>query len=173
MSELKNQPCPVCGKEELVLKEENVDIPYFGKAAIFSMHCENCHFSKSDIEAIEEKTPVKITFEITSKEDMNIRVVKSSNALVKIPQLRMSMEPGESSNGFISNMEGLLNKFEKVLEGERDSSEEKSSRKKAKNLLKKIWKVKLGEISLKIIIKDKSGNSAIISDKSKVEKLKE
>jgi len=42
----------------------------------------------------------------------------------------------------------------------------------AKNLLKKLWKVELGDEKLKIVIEDPSGNSAIISDKAVSEKLK-
>ncbi|MBS3172456.1 ZPR1 zinc finger domain-containing protein [Candidatus Woesearchaeota archaeon] len=172
MDELKNQKCPVCGKNKLTLREEDIDVPFFGKTFVFSMCCEECNFSKADVEAAEQKTPVKITFEINSEKDMSVRVIKSSNALVKIPQMKMSMEPGEASDGFVSNIEGLLHKFELVLEQQRDTAEEEDVKKQAKNLLKKLWKVKLGDQPLKIIIEDKSGNSAIISDKSKIEKWK-
>jgi len=172
MDELKSQQCPICGKHKLILREEEVDIPYFGKAFVFSMCCEDCGFSKADVEAVEDREGVKITFETSSEKDMKVRVVKSSNALVKVPTLRMSMEPGEGSDGFISNIEGLIGKFEKVIEEQRDNSEDQDVKKKAKNLLKKIWKVKLGEIPLKIIIEDPSGNSAIISEKAEVSKLK-
>lgn len=172
MDELKGQVCPVCGKKELTLCEEEMDIPYFGKTFLFSMNCGSCDFSKSDIEAEEKKDPIRLTFNIENAKDLNTRVVKSGNALVKISQLKMSMEPGESSEGFISNIEGLLGKFEKVLEGQRDSTDEDSVRKKAKSLLKKIWKVKCGDVALKVVIEDKTGNSAIISDKTKIEKLK-
>ncbi|MBT3690716.1 ZPR1 zinc finger domain-containing protein [Candidatus Woesearchaeota archaeon] len=172
MDTLKNQPCPVCGKKKAVLMEEEIDVPYFGKTFVFSICCEDCGFSKADIEAVEDKEPVKITFETTSEEDMKVRIVKSSNALVKIPTLRMSIEPGEGSDGFISNVEGLIGKFEKVIEGQRDSSDDPSVRKSAKNLLKKIRKIKFGDLPMKIVIEDPSGNSAIISDKAEVSKMK-
>jgi zinc finger protein len=172
MDELKDQPCPVCGKNKAILREEEIDIPYFGKTFVFSINCVECGFSKSDLESAEERNPVKITFETSSAEDMKVRVIKSSNATVKIPTLRMSMESGEGSDGFISNVEGLLGKFEKIIEGQRDNSEDPSVKKSAKNLLKKIWKIKLGDIPMKIVIEDPSGNSAIISDKSEVSKMK-
>jgi zinc finger protein len=172
MDELKNQPCPVCGKNEAVLMEDEVDIPYFGNAFVFSINCSSCGFSKADVEASDVREPVKITFETSSSEDMKVRVVKSSSALVKIPTFRMSMEPGTGSEGFISNIEGLIGKFEKIVEGQRDSTDDPKVRKSAKNLLKKIWKAKLGEIPLKIVIEDPSGNSAIISDRAEVGKLK-
>ena len=82
------------------------------------------------------------------------------------------MEPGTNSIGFISNVEGLLQKFKKILEDERDLAEEDDARKTAKNLLKKLWHVECGEMELKIVIEDPSGNSAIISDKTLSEPLK-
>jgi zinc finger protein len=172
MDKLENQPCPVCHKKSLTLSEEEMDIPYFGKTYLFSMACTNCRYSKSDVEAEETKEPCRITFEVQKEEDMKVRVVKSSEASIKIPQLRMSMESGPASDGWISNIEGLITRFEKIIEDERDVAEEDDVKKTAKNLLKKIRKVKLGEIPVKIIIEDQTGNSAIISDRAVVEKMK-
>ncbi len=172
MDKLKNQPCPICRKNTLTLTEEEVDVPHFGKTYLFSMICEDCKYHQSDVESAEQKEPCRLTIMIDSEKDMNIKIVKSSNASIKIPELRVSVESGPASDGYISNVEGVLDRFKKIIEGERDEAEEDDIKKKAKNLLKKIWKVKLGEIPIKVIIEDKSGNSAIISDKVKVEKLK-
>jgi len=172
MEELTNQECPMCKAKTLTLREDKKEIPYFGNCFIFSMTCSSCHYHKSDLEAEQEKEPIKLTFTIEKEDDLKVRVVKSSMATVKIPQLRMSLESGPSSDGFISNIEGLINKFEKIIEEQRDSAEEDDIKKSAKNLLKKLWKVKCGDIPLKIIIEDPTGNSAIISEKTEVAKLK-
>ena len=172
MDKLDNQQCPMCGKKTLTLTEDLQEVPYFGKVYLFSMDCKECKYFISDVEAESEKDPVKCVIETDSEKDMEIRVVKSSNAIVKIPQLRMSMEPGPNSIGFVSNIEGLLERFVGIIEDQRDNSEEPDVKKKAKSLLKKIRRVKLGDEKLKIIIEDPSGNSAIISDKTKIEKLK-
>ena len=103
---------------------------------------------------------------------MNTRVVKGSEATVKIPQLRMSVEPGIASDGYVSNIEGILQKFKHILEVERDTADEDSVRKKAKNLLKKLWKVECGDEKLIVLIEDPSGNSAIISEKTIISSLK-
>ncbi|MBS3150484.1 ZPR1 zinc finger domain-containing protein [Candidatus Woesearchaeota archaeon] len=172
MEELKNQPCPFCFKKTLTLIEEEKEIPYFGKCYIMSMRCESCNYYKSDIESVEPKDPIKYEFTVKDKKDMNIRVVKGSNATVKIPSLRMSVEPAIASIGYISNIEGVLRRFKKIVENQRDSAEEDSIKKSAKNLLKKIRKVEDGEQEIKLIIEDPTGNSAIISDKAVVSKLK-
>ncbi len=172
MDKLENQNCPICYENTLTLMEDLVEVPYFGKLCVFSMKCSSCSYSVSDVEAEEKKEPCRYTIEINSEKDMNIRVVKSSTATVKIPALKVTITPGLASIGFVSNIEGLLEKVKKILEEQRDFAEEDGAKKTAKNLLKKLWKIKLGDIPIKIIIEDPSGNSAIISDKAKVEKLK-
>src|SRR3989344_2131190 len=99
-------------------------------------------------------------------------VVRSSEGSIKVPQLKMSLEPGVGAEGFVSNVEGVLQRFKKVLEAERDNTDEEDIRKKAKNLLKKLWKVECGDELLKIVIEDPSGNSAIISERADVSSLK-
>ncbi|MEK6932331.1 MAG: ZPR1 zinc finger domain-containing protein [Nanoarchaeota archaeon] len=172
MDQLKNQPCPVCHANKLTLTEENYNVPYFGKCYLMAMHCEACGYKMSDIEAEETKDPTRYTFEVKNKKDLNIRVVKSRQATVKVPALKMSVEPGSASEGYVSNIEGVLEKFKKIIESERDSAEDEDVKKNAKNLLKKLWKIELGEMHVKIVIEDPSGNSAIISDKAVLEKLK-
>ena len=172
MEKLENQICPFCGDKKLALTEEEIDVSSFGKVFLFSMNCSNCNYHKSDVESEAQKDPVKINFTVESEKDMNIKVVKSSEARVSVPQMRISVEPGPDSEGYVSNIEGVLDRFKKMLEDERDIAEDDDVKKNAKNQLKKLWKVKLGDIPLKIIIEDTSGNSAIVSNKAKVEKLK-
>jgi len=170
VSVLKGQDCPFCHKKTLVLTEEDTEVPYFGKLFIFSMSCESCKTHKSDIEAAEKKEPCRFTLEVKGKEDLNIRVVKSSEASIKIPHVG-SIEPGPASEGYISNIEGIIQRMKEQIEKIRDTEEDETLKKKAKNLLKKIQKVLWGEESMKIIIEDPSGNSAIISDKAEKKKL--
>jgi zinc finger protein len=168
---LKGQQCPMCGNNTLTLMEEETEVPYFGKMYLFGMQCSSCKYNKSDVENIEDQDPVKLTVEISGEEDMKIRVVKSSQATVKIPHL-MTIEPGPGSNGYITNIEGILNRVKNMLESVKESEDDKSAQKKAKNQIKKINRTIHGSEKLKIIIEDPSGNSAIISDKVKKEKLK-
>lgn len=169
---IDKQPCPLCRKKTLTLMEEEMDIPYFGKAFLFSMHCDNCEYAKTDLEAEEMKDPTRYTFETENEKDLNIRVVRSSEGTIKLPGLKITIEPGASSDGFVSNIEGVLQRVKKIVEEQRDSAEDEDIKKKAKNLLKKIWKIECGDEKLKIIIEDPTGNSAIISEKAIVEKMK-
>ena len=103
---------------------------------------------------------------------MTVRVIKSSAAKLSFPQLKLSVEPGVDAVGYISNVEGVLQRFEQVLKTERDIAEEDEDKTKCKNLLKKIWKIKCGDVPTKMVIEDPTGNSLVVSDRAVVEKLK-
>jgi len=162
---IEGETCPVCLKKTLTLMEEELEVPYFGRVFVFGMDCKSCDYHKGDIEIAEKRKPIKETIEISSEEDMKIRIVKSSEGTVKIPHI-MTMSPGPASEGFVTNVEGLLNRVKEVIEKTRDAEEDDALKKKAKNLLKKIQKVIWGQEKIKITIEDPTGNSAIISDKT-------
>lgn len=171
MDTLDKQPCPMCKQKTLTLTEDEKEVPYFGKVYLFSMTCSNCKYHKADVEIAEKHDPVKYTFEVSSEEDMKVRVIKSGEATVKIPHVT-TIEPGPAANGYITNIEGLLNRVKHGIEIAKEAEEDLDAKKKAKNLLKKLTKVMWGQEKLKIIIEDPSGNSAIISDKAVKSKLK-
>jgi len=169
-SVIKGEECPICHNKTLMLSEATTDVPFFGKTFLFSMNCSSCGYHKSDVEPEEEREPARYAIEVDSEADMKIRVVKSANATVKIPHVG-NIEPGEASNGYITNIEGVLQRMKKMVEILRDDSEDEEDKKKAKNILKKLLRVMWGQEKLKIIIEDPSGNSAIISDKAVKSKL--
>jgi zinc finger protein len=168
---IENQECPICNKNTLTLMEAEREIPYFGLAYLFSMNCSNCNYHKADIEFDQEQEPCKYELEISCEEDLKIRIVKSSNANIKLGRIA-SVEANEGSNGYITNVEGIINRIQKIIEFARDNAEDDSERKQAKSHLKKIRNVLWGSDSIKLVIEDLSGNSAIISDKAVKTKLK-
>ena len=162
---LSGQQCPMCGKKTAILAESESEVPYFGKLFVFSISCSSCKFRKADVEAAEKKKPAKYTIEIKGKKDLSIRVIKSSEATVKIAHVG-SIEPGPASEGYVTNIEGIINRIKERIEHLRDTEEDNTLKKKAKNLLKKLQKVLWGDEKLKITIEDPTGNSAIISEKA-------
>ena len=170
MESLTGQPCPMCNTKNLTLIEGSMEVPYFGKLFLFSMHCSNCHYHKADVEAAEPKEPCKYTFEVNGKDDLNVRIIRSSEGIIKIPHVG-SLEPGVNAEGFVTNIEGLLMKFKKQIETLRDTAEEEEDRKKAKSMLKKLQNVLWGSEKLKITIEDPTGNSAIVSEKAERSKI--
>lgn len=168
---ITGQPCPLCHEKTLELTEEEAEVPYFGRVSLFSMTCTNCKYHKADIESAEKKEPCKYTFEIDSEKDMKVRVVKSSEATVKVPHIT-TITPGPAAQGYVTNIEGILNRIKYQIETARDTAEDDEDKQKAKNLLKKLTRIMWGQEKQKLIIEDPSGNSAIISDKAEKSSLK-
>lgn len=171
IEDFEHQPCPFCSEKTLILTEREMEVPYFGKVYLFSMTCNNCKYHKADVEATEHKEPVKFEFEISSEEDMKVRVVKSSEATVKLPHIA-TISPGPAAQGYVTNIEGILNRVKYQVEVAKDAEEDEEEKKKAKNLLKKLLNITWGKEKQKLIIEDPSGNSAIISDKAVKSPLK-
>lgn len=168
---IEGEICPMCSEKTLTLVEDETEVPYFGKLYLFSMTCNNCKYHLADVESSEEKEPVRYTFELNSTDDLNVRVVKSSSATVKIPHVT-EITPGPASQGYVTNIEGILNRVKHAIETLRDAEEDEEAQRRAKNLLKKIFRAKCGEEKLKIIIEDPTGNSAIISERAEKIALK-
>lgn len=161
---LEGQPCPMCLTKNLTLTEAAREIPFFGTCYIFSMDCQNCDYHIADIEGDGDRPPVKYTLVVESEEDLKIRVIKSSKAIIKIPRV-LDITPGPFSNGYITNVEGIINRAKKTIDDQKND-DDKAVRKKAKSLSKKLQNVLWGRDKLKLILIDKTGNSAIISEKA-------
>lgn len=162
---ISGEKCPICGEKTLTLTDMERDIPFFGEIVIFSMSCSSCHYHKADIETEMEDKPVRYDFEVSTEDDLSVRVIKSGSATIKFGRFG-KIESGETSNGYVTNIEGLLNRFKKQIEFLRDSAEDKADQKKAKNQLKKLQRVFWGQEALTITVQDPHGNSAIISEKA-------
>ncbi|MCM2324845.1 MAG: ZPR1 zinc finger domain-containing protein [Candidatus Woesearchaeota archaeon] len=164
MDVLEKQPCPMCHKDTLTLREMQREIPFFGVCFIFSMDCTNCDYHLADVETDKAGKPVKYTLKVESEADLSIRVIKGSHATVKVPRL-CEITPGPVSNGYVTNVEGILNRIKKVIEDQKDD-EDPQVRTKAKNQLKKIQRVLWGRDPIDLVISDPTGNSAIVSEKA-------
>ena len=170
-SKLEGEICPFCHTPNLTLLEEEMEIPYFGKAYLFSMQCTNCKYLKADVECAEHKPASKYTLDVTSEEDMKIRVVRSSEGVIKIARIG-SIEPGPAANGFVSNVEGVLTRMKEQIESLKDVEEDEELKDKARSMIKKLNRVMWGQESIQISIEDPTGNSAIISEKAVKKDLK-
>jgi len=165
--------CPVCngkGTAESTTKTEN--IPHFGEILESSLKCRSCGFKHNDVICLEQKEPVKYTLTI-NKDNLFSRVVKSQSATVSIPELGIKVEPGPKSAGYVSNVEGVINRF---LEGVKQALaifDNEESQKNGLNILKKLNKIANGEMEAVLVIEDPYGQSNIMDINVKKEKLQE
>ncbi|MGB9938020.1 MAG: ZPR1 zinc finger domain-containing protein [Methanobacterium sp.] len=165
--------CPVCGSTgtvDLISKTE--EIPYFGEIMESTIICSNCGYKHSDTICLEQKEPVRYSMYIR-KNNLNARVVKSQTATVSIPELGLKVEPGTKCQGYVSNIEGILNRFEDAVNTALRFVEDKESKNNALKILEEIEKVKNGEIEVEIIIEDPFGHSTILHEDASSRKLTE
>ena len=50
-----------------------------------------------------------------TEDDLAIRVVRSMSASIEIPELGVRIDPGPACQGFVSNVEGVLDRIESVV----------------------------------------------------------
>ncbi|MDL2246572.1 ZPR1 zinc finger domain-containing protein [Methanobrevibacter sp. OttesenSCG-928-K11] len=160
MNEMKIN-CPVCHKENgaiSVMKE--LEVPHFGKVLETTITCDNCHFKHSDIIALEQHDPAKHELSIT-KDSLSSRVVRSQSATVSIPELGLKVEPGPKSEGYVTNVEGMIVRFEDAVKRALNLFCDEKSQINAKKTLENLENLKNGEIEGTLIIEDPFGQSKI------------
>ena len=175
--EIKEEPvgliieCPNCGKNAEA-KEVEENIPNFGKIAISTLLCSSCGFKLNDIIALEQKDPVIYKVEIKNSKDLETKLVKSSTGTVRIDKLGVCIEPGPAAEGFITNIEGLLERVESAMKVLLDSKESGApdEKKLARKEMERIKGARNPESSYTVMVEDPFGNSALIGQG--VEKVK-
>jgi len=161
--------CPACGQEGLELREVPYDIPGFGTTLLITMYCPRCGFRHRDVLCLEFGEPKRYEFVVEGPEDLKVRVVRSSSATIRIPELGVLIEPGPASEGFISNVEGVLDRVETIVAMMGRFAETPEEKARASEALAKIWEAREGRLRFTLIIEDPLGNSLIAPpDKSRL-----
>ena len=158
-------PCPSCSKEiEYLYQTEN--IPYFSEILIVSANCISCGYRYVDTQLLKSAEPCRYEFFLSGAEDLSVRVVRSMTGTIKIPELGVEIDPGPACHGFVTNIEGVLDRIENVVRGALIWAESEE-RENATILLDQIVRAREGTFPFTLIIEDPSGNSGIISEKVK------
>jgi zinc finger protein len=165
--------CPVCkGKETLEMTSKTEKIPYFGEIMESTLLCSECGYRHSDTICLEQKEPVRYTLEI-KKDKLNARVVKSQSATLSIPELGLKVEPGPQSQGYVSNVEGVLDRFESAVATALEWAEEENIKGNALRIIEKIENVKSGQGTATLVVEDPLGHSIIAHNDAKHRRLTE
>jgi zinc finger protein len=160
-------PCPACGTEIEYLYQTE-DIPYFSGILIMSARCPVCGYRFVDTQLLKNAEPSRWELTILSPDDLNTRVVRSMNGIVSIPELGVHVNPGPACEGFVSNVEGVLNRIDAVIANVMGWTEDEEERKNARNLRDRLADVKEGRLSVTLRIDDPTGNSAILGDRARI-----
>ncbi|MEM2192649.1 MAG: ZPR1 zinc finger domain-containing protein [Candidatus Hadarchaeales archaeon] len=168
--EVAVERCPLCGAaNSCTFRGKIHEIPYFGETMESILFCTSCNFRHADVMHLGEKEPSRHEYKIASKEDMMVRVVRSSTCHIKIPELGVHVRPGPIGEGFVSNIEGVLERVKNALLILKNSESSENAEKK----LKEIEDLKEGRKKATLILEDPSGNSAIVSQKAVRRRLTE
>ncbi len=165
--------CPACAAEGIaksIMKE--IEIPHFGKVMETTIQCPSCGFKHSDIIALEQNDPAKYVLEI-NKNSLSVRVVRSQSATVMIPEVGIKVEPGPKSEGYVTNVEGVLTRFESAVKKALNLFEDEESQKNGKEALNKIQELKNGNGTATLIILDPFGQSNIVSENVEILEIPE
>ncbi|WP_305512635.1 ZPR1 zinc finger domain-containing protein [Methanobrevibacter sp. V14] len=165
--------CPVCsieGVAKSIMKE--IEIPHFGKVMETTIKCPSCGFKHSDIITLEQNDPAKYILEI-NKNNLSIRVVRSQSATVIIPEIGIKVEPGPKSEGYVTNVEGVLTRFESAVKKALNLFEDDESQKNGLDVLNHIKELKDGNENATLIMLDPFGQSNIVSDNVEILEIPE
>jgi zinc finger protein len=147
---------------------ETAEVPFFGEVMLISGLC-SCGFRHSDTLLLSQKEPARYTLEVTETGDLNARVIRSSSGTLRVPELGVRVEPGEASESYISNVEGVLGRITEVVEfatrAARQAGDPERAR-RGEEILEKIRLALMGQFKLTLTIEDPLGNSAIASEKA-------
>jgi zinc finger protein len=159
--------CPVCSTT-MEFSWETVEVPFFGEVMLISGLC-SCGFRHSDTLLLSQKEPARYTLEVTESGDLDARVIRSSSGTIRVPELGVAVEPGEASESYISNVEGVLARITEIVNfatrAARAAGEMDRAR-RGEEILENIRLALKGQFKLTFTIEDPLGNSAIASEKA-------
>jgi len=159
--EERNAVCPACGANKLSISEYIYHVKYFNRIVISVGGCRSCGYSFRDVRLAEVSNPSKIIINVESDEVLNLLVAKSPISSIYIPEIDVSMVPGPASLGFITTVEGLIDKFIEVASSACLNVEDSENKAKCEDALKKLLKAKEGKLKVKIVICNYDGLSKV------------
>ena len=163
------QDCPICFSEgTLKMIAHSSEIPYIGEHTQITMFCEGCGWKVTDFIPADGKKPGAWSLVVNSERHMSTRVVRSSSCTIRISELGLEVSPGGSSTGYVSNIEGVLNRFEDAVgtirrQAERDD-EGTEILTQCDDMIDSIDAVRKGDESVTLELLDPVGHSQILHE---------
>jgi zinc finger protein len=160
-------PCPICSNHgEVNMIAHISEIPYFGEHTQVTVMCHDCGWRQTDFIPAEGKKAGGWTLELNDLEQLKSRIVRSSSCTVSILELDLQVNPGTSSTGYVSNVEGVLNRFTKIIDmviGDLDADESSDDIARLQNMRYQITNIGIDEnVMLTLELLDPHGHSMII-----------
>lgn len=167
-------PCPVCFRTGEVNMIAHVsEIPYFGEHTQVTVMCHTCGWRQTDFIPAEGKKAGGWSLVLDNQEQLTSRIVRSSSCTIRILELDLQVNPGSSSTGYVSNVEGVMNRFTQIIEmvlGDLSNEENPKDIAKLESMKNQIANIgKDEQVKLTLELLDPHGHSMII-DKNAIER---
>lgn len=169
---IEDAVCPACEGKGLEYTAEPVELPYMGTSLEILLRCERCGYRHTDFVLTEHREPTRYSYVVTKADDMMVRIVRSGSGTIRIPELGISVEPGAASEAFVSNIEGILVRVERVLDQLLRDAEDEEQRGRIMDLQDTMGAMRQGTAQpVTVILEDPFGNSAILGDGARHERI--
>ena len=104
--------------------------------------------------------------------------IRDRSCTVRIVELGLEVEPGDNATGYISNVEGVLNRFSDAIamiqrSAMRDGNEGLEKVESCQELIDSIARIKEGEESVELLLLDPNGHSQILNESATSTELSE
>ena len=106
------------------------------------------------------------TVRVEEPDDLAIRVARSTTGTIEIPELSLLVEPGTACEGFVTNIEGVLSRFEQAVRTILTNPESDEERVAALQMLEKLAAAREVASPFTVILEDPAGNSMLVSEKA-------
>ncbi|HET6398188.1 MAG TPA: ZPR1 zinc finger domain-containing protein [Candidatus Thermoplasmatota archaeon] len=164
--------CPACGGQGLEYTAEQVDLPYMGSSLETMLRCDRCGYRHTDFILTERREPTRYSYRVTKADDMMVRVVRSASGTIRIPELGILIEPGVASEAFVSNIEGILVRVERVLDQLHRDAEDAGQLARIEELQGTLQAMRDGTAQpVTVVLEDPFGNSAILGEGAEKEAI--
>lgn len=156
--------CPTCGSSPLQFKDSEYVAPYFGRMLLSLTTCPHCGFKQSQVSLLDEHEPSSYSVQVSSIDDLSMRIIRSDTASIRMPELEVEIRPGVSADATVTNVEAVLQDVRARTEFLRDTANSVEERHNAREFLEKVGLALEGKIRFTLVIEDPRGNSKIIAD---------
>jgi zinc finger protein len=150
--------CASCNRDSLTVSTYAIT-DFFKEGMLEIVYvCESCGWRSCDVYPMKEGKPAMLEFRIKNEKDLNVKVARSSTSIVRIPELGVEITPGGNPEGYITTVEGILDRIESAVKTKQESGIA---------VMRKLHEMREGTAPFTLIIEDPFGNSRIASGKTK------
>jgi zinc finger protein len=146
------------------------ELPDDDKMLILTFQCNKCDYRNNDVIPLITRTEPGISeLRVTNERDLKSKLYRSPTASLEIPELELEVEPGPRAGFYLTNIEGVLDRFKSAVSTYRHTLEEKDLKKEEiETLLENIDKAAAGNFNFTLRMTDSEGGSYIVpQDESK------